>query len=182
MPQDTAELDEGTGQITDPMKREGADHEIELPFAERYQLGIGSDRDAAASFEKHERGIHCNDPFDPRLPSDSTGQCAVVCAEIEYGSELSFGAVEALDQPVGDLGMQEVDAAGSCCPVAMQTPGAAIEYCDQVGGHHEGGLTTSCRLRVDERACSQMMGPDAGISNLHGQDRQSVAAARPRRR
>ena len=136
MPQDTAELDEGTGQIADPMKSEGADHEIELPFAERYQLGIGSDRHAAAGFEKREGGVHCNDLFDPRSPSDGTGKRPVVGAEIECRIELSLGAVEALDQPVGDLGMQEVDAAGSCCPVTMQTPGAAIEYCDRVGGHH----------------------------------------------
>jgi len=59
-----------------------------------------------------------------------------VGANIECRAELPSDVVEALEESVGNLGMQEVDAADPCRPVAMQPQSATIEECNWVSGRH----------------------------------------------
>jgi len=50
-----------------------------------------------------------------------------VRTEIEHGAEPLADNLEAIDDTVGYLTMQEVDATAPCRPVSVQPPGAAIE-------------------------------------------------------
>jgi hypothetical protein len=51
----------------------------------------------------------------------------MVRAEIEDCAESAANVVQAIDDPIGDLYMQKVNAPATCRPLAVQPPGAAIE-------------------------------------------------------
>ena len=71
-------------------------------------------------------------------------------AEVEYDAKLLFDIVEALDQPIGDLSMQELDAAGACRTIAVLPPGAPIEQHQRevVGSGHRGETCGSGLTKV----------------------------------
>jgi hypothetical protein len=64
----------------------------------------------------------------------------VVRAEVERHTKLPFDVVEALDKPIGDLSVQEFDAALACRTIAVPPPGAPIEQhqWEIVGSCHRG--------------------------------------------
>jgi hypothetical protein len=59
-----------------------------------------------------------------------------MCAEIEHRAEPLADIVEAIDDAVGRLAMQEVHAAAPCRPVSVQPPGMAIEQRGGISGCH----------------------------------------------
>jgi hypothetical protein len=114
-----------------------------------------------------------------------------VRAQIERGAEPPSDIVEAIEDAIGHLAMQEVDATVPCRPVSVQSPGAAIEQCGLQGGclgrgAQSAGISRSgCGyaaslkrwllagnygtrgMAVDEYARSLMMCRDAGLGNLY---------------
>jgi hypothetical protein len=53
---------------------------------------------------------------------------------------------EALDEPAGHFGVEEIDAAGARGAVTVHSPGATVEEGDRVCGfHYRGSLETTCR-------------------------------------
>jgi hypothetical protein len=63
-----------------------------------------------------------------------------VRAEVERHTKLLFDIVEALDKPIGDLPVQELDAAVACRTIAVPPPRAPIEQhqWEVVGSGHRG--------------------------------------------
>jgi dihydroneopterin aldolase len=63
-----------------------------------------------------------------------------VRAEVERQTKLPFDIVESFDKPIGDLSMQELDAAVACRTIAVSAPGAPIEQhqWEIVGSGHRG--------------------------------------------
>jgi hypothetical protein len=59
-----------------------------------------------------------------------------VGAKIEHGAELAADIIDALDQPIGHLAMQKIDAPVPCRPVAMQPPSTAVEKRGRVSRCH----------------------------------------------
>jgi len=59
-----------------------------------------------------------------------------VGAEIERSAEPPAAIVEAIEDAMGHLAMQEVDAALPCRPVAVQPPCAAIKKCHRISRCH----------------------------------------------
>jgi hypothetical protein len=64
----------------------------------------------------------------------------VVRPEIECHAKLPFDIVEALDKPISDFSVQELDAAVACRSIAVPPPGAPIEQhqWEIVGSGHRG--------------------------------------------
>jgi len=89
-----------------------------------------------AAAEKAEGGIGGDHRCDLRPAFERTRQRAVMRAEIEHIAEPPFAIVETIEDAIGHLAMQEVDAAAPRRPVAVQPPGAAIEQCGGVGRCH----------------------------------------------
>jgi hypothetical protein len=73
----------------------------------------------------------------------------VVRPEVEHRRKFPFDIVEALDQPIGGFGVQELDAAAACRTIAMPPPGAPIEQHQRevVGSGHRG---ETCRSGLTE--------------------------------
>ena len=134
--ENAAKLHESTGQIANPVEGESTDGKLEAPFAEGHKVRIGGDPHSLAPRQKRRRRVGGNDPFHAGSKPERAGECAVVGANIECRAELLSDVVEALDEPVGDLGMQEVDAAIPCRPVAVHSQSAAIEECDWISRRH----------------------------------------------
>jgi len=59
-----------------------------------------------------------------------------VCTEIEHVAKPPSAIVEAIEDAIGHLAVQKVDAAAPRRPVAVQPPGATIEQCGGVGRCH----------------------------------------------
>jgi hypothetical protein len=74
----------------------------------------------------------------------------VVRADVEHQTKLPIDIVEALDQSIGDLAMQELDAAVACRAVAVPPPGAPIEQhqWEVVGSGHRGETCGSGLTKV----------------------------------
>jgi dihydroneopterin aldolase len=74
----------------------------------------------------------------------------VVRADVEHQTKLPIDIVEALDQSIGDLAMQELDAAVACRTVAVPPPGAPIEQhqWEVVGSGHRGETCGSGLTKV----------------------------------
>ena len=51
----------------------------------------------------------------------------MVRAEVERHTKLPFDIVEALDKPIGDFPVQELDAALACRTISVPPPSAPIE-------------------------------------------------------
>jgi hypothetical protein len=64
----------------------------------------------------------------------------VVRAEIERQTKLPFDIIETFNHSIGDLSMQELDAAVACGTIAVPPPGAPIEQhqWEVVGLGHRG--------------------------------------------
>jgi hypothetical protein len=122
-------LRQSTGEIADPVESESADEKIEASLAEWDKIGIGDDPHALALRQERERRVGGDNPFHVWSPTQRAGHGTVVDAEIECAPEWPADVVEALDEPVGDLGMKKVDASDPCRPVAMHPQGATIEEC-----------------------------------------------------
>src|SRR6516225_6824225 len=111
-----------------------------------------------------------------------------MCAEIEHSAESLADIVEATDDAVGRLAMQEVHAAAPCRPVSVQPPCTAIKQRRRISGCHRSSSRQArpswvpcpppLRLRVDECARRLMMCPHGGLGNLYRQDFRSIAADR----
>ena len=107
---------------------------------------------SAALLDRGETVIGIDDLnpyYDPALKQ--ARQRSALAAGIERGA-ISFagifspGIIEPLDKPGGDFGMQKVNAAAARRPVAMHSPGAAVEEGERVdGGHTRGTLRTADR-------------------------------------
>ncbi len=130
---DPAQLDQRAGQIGDPMQRQRADREIEARRAERQQLRVGDDRQRRARPQKARGRVGGDDPLDPRPSGERPRQRAAVRAQIEHRAELPTDIVEPVDDPFGDLGVQEIDAGPPRRALAVQPPGPAIEQWRRLG-------------------------------------------------
>ena len=105
----------------------------------------------------------------------------MVRAEVECQTKLRFDIVETFEKPIGDLPMQELDAAVACCTIAVSPPGAAIEQHQWVvvGSSHR---RRNLRVWVDESARYLMMCIDERIGNSCQLGFQPFAADRQSRR
>ena len=105
----------------------------------------------------------------------------MVRAEVEHRRKFPFDIVEALDQPIGGFGMQELDAAAACRTIAVPPPGAPIEQhqWEVVGSSHR---RRNLRVWVDESARYLMMCIDERIGNSCQLGFQPFAADRQSRR
>jgi hypothetical protein len=105
----------------------------------------------------------------------------VVRAEVEHHAKFLFDVVEAFDQPIGDLPMQELDAAPACRAVAVLPPSPAVEQhqWEVVGLGHRG---ENLRVWVDESTRDLMMCIDGRIGNSCQLGFQPFAADRQSRR
>jgi hypothetical protein len=105
----------------------------------------------------------------------------MVRAEVEHHTKTPFDIVEALDQSIGDLPMQKLNAAAACRTIAVPPPGAAIEQhqWEVVGSGHRG---ENLRVWVDESARYLMMCIDARLGNSCQLGFQPFAADRQSRR
>jgi hypothetical protein len=67
-------------------------------------------------------------------------------ADIKCDANASSDIFEAIDEPAGHFGMQEVDAAAPHGAVAVHSPGVAVEQGDRDCGYHcRGSLETTYR-------------------------------------
>ena len=129
---DAAQLDQRAGQVGDPMQCQGADREVEARVAKRHQLGVGGDPQAGGLRQEAEGGLGGDDEFDTRPQRQRLRQPALTRAEIEHCPKSPADIVEAVGQPLGDFGMQKIDAALPRGALAVQAPGAAVEQHDRL--------------------------------------------------
>ena len=120
------------------MEGKGADRKIKAGVMKREQFRVGGDWDGRSLCSQDESGFGGDDTLDPRSMGERPRQRAVVRAEIEHRAELAANIVEPVDDPLGDLDMQKVDAPATRRTLAVQPPSAAIEQrCrfELSGGH-----------------------------------------------
>jgi hypothetical protein len=129
-------LDESAWQIANPVEGQCTNRKVEATLAERDQLGIGGDPESVEAVEKDERRIRSDSRFDVRPTGKSAGERAVVRAEIERDAAWLTDIVETLDQPIGHLAMQKIDAVAPRCSVPVHSPGASVEQRGRVVGCH----------------------------------------------
>jgi len=59
--------------------------------------------------------------------------------EIEQRSKLTPNIPEAVQKPVGDFCMEEINRSAARRAIAVQPPSAAVERCERLGRAHLGG-------------------------------------------
>ena len=102
------------------MQFQHADDEVEAAVAKRDEIGLGRDPHSAEPREEAEGRVGGDHPLDPRPARECARERTVVRAEVERHAKLPFDIVEALDQPIGDFRMQELDAAAARRTVAVR--------------------------------------------------------------
>src|SRR5271170_3993003 len=122
------------------MENEGADRKIKAGIMKGEQFRIGGNWDGRILYHQDNSGFGGYDMLDPWAIGERPRQRAVVCAEIEHCAELAANVVKAIDDPLGHLDMEKVNAPATCRTLAVQPPGAAIEQrCrSKLSGGHPG--------------------------------------------
>jgi hypothetical protein len=109
------------------MEGKGADRKIKAGVMKWEQFRIGGNWDGRSLCRQDDSGFDGDDTLDPRSMGERPRQRATMRAEIENCAELAANVVQAIDDPVGDLDMQKINAPATRRTLAVQPPGAAIE-------------------------------------------------------
>jgi len=109
------------------MKGKRADREIKASVTKWEKFWVGGDWDGRSPCGQDDSGFDGDDTLDRRPMGERPRQRAMMRAKIKNCAELAANIVQAIDNLVGDLDMQKVDAPAAPRTLAVQPPGAAIE-------------------------------------------------------